>query len=378
MAYLRQGPADGWSAGRQVQGALDCPRAALWPQAWLCGDAGGLPRILSGAARRRLQRQHNQDRSGILARLSALPVRSHRAKHLDSASLTTTGQLAHQGSSAKAGRFGRHAAYQAVPDFGAIDRRTSWGDTGSDLGPRGLRSWNNRLPASWTNPDEQTPHHPAHEPTISRRARASLRRSLVQSCDRVRWQAGGIGQEGNPAAISQGEDSLLTAYPAPHLRGLDGARERADAENIAVSWPHITADDRAGLCAVLTVIYAGCRGSFGVLRYIGTHGNYGDDGLNHCFNWWALTGSNRRHSRCKQRVSAPNCQTCGAFPDYFANMCRFRFACVPAWCTQVHIGSMQRANAGTDPNHSERVRFSMAYQSLQHSCAHPQPAEGNA
>ena len=354
MAYLRQGSANGRSAGRQVQIALDCPRASLWAQAWFCGDTGRLPRILSGTARRRLQRQHNQDRSGILARLPALSVRGHSAKHLDSASLTATGQLAYQGSSAQAGRYGRHAAYQAVPDLGAIDRRSGWGDTGSDLGPRGLRARDNRLPTARTNSDEQAAHHPADEPAITKRSGASLCRSPIQSCDRVRWEAGGIGQEGNPTAISQGEDTLLTAHPAPHLRGLDGARECADAENIAVSRSHIAADDRAGLCAVLTVIYAGCRGCFGVLKYIGTHRSYGDDGLNHCFNWWALTGSNRRPSRCKQRVSAPNCQTCGDFPRYFANMCRFRFACVPSWCTQVHIGSMQRANAGTDPNHSER------------------------
>lgn len=72
--------------------------------------------------------------------------------------------------------------------------------------------------------------------------------------------------------------------------------------------------------------------------YNGTSERSAPNHLNHCKVWWAVTVSNRRHSRCKRAGLTPNCAFSTNLRAYFPNMTRFRFHCVLQYCTFVHAG----------------------------------------
>lgn len=79
--------------------------------------------------------------------------------------------------------------------------------------------------------------------------------------------------------------------------------------------------------------------------YNGTFGLIAALQLSACKGWWAMTGSNRRPSRCKQGVSHAKQPLPANLRTDFLNLCRFRFGSVPPWCTLVHAGSDQRWSA---------------------------------
>ena len=338
MAGLCGGQESGRSAGRQVQGALDRPRPDIWPAYRRSDQPGGLPGILRRSQEAWLCRQHDQDRPGVIARLSAAQVRRRRTEHLDTACFCPARSMAYQGTGAVHRGPSRDTAHKAIRHAWAGNRGQSGGNLGPNMEPRGLRAQDHRFSPRWARPDEQAARGRTYEPDCPRGARNGLQGQIDRSRDRVRREACGIGQKGNPAVSGAGGHSVLAAHPAPHLRGLDGTGRCANAENQPVSRPHFAANDRAGLCAVLTLIYARCGRSCDVLVYAGTQwfGRY--TRRNGGNAWWALTGSNRRPSRCKLRVSTPNCAFSANHPAGLRNMSRFRFACVPRSGTQVHIG----------------------------------------
>ena len=219
---------------------------------------------------------------------------------LDCASVTAARQLAQQGASPRDCQSSRHTAHQAFCHLGVCDWCEGRGHSGPDVGPRRLRSGHNRLSPARAHSNEQAAHSGLHVRERPRGAHRGVSGAIDGQCDRVRRQAGAIGQEGCSAPIQEGRDTVLAPHTATHLRGLDGARRRANAENQPVSWPYFAADDRAGLRTVLTLISKGRECCDGVLGYLRTQGGcwYTPCKPQKC--WWAMTGSNCRPSRCKR------------------------------------------------------------------------------
>ena len=354
MAPLCQRQDHGWRTARPLQGALDCARAALWSPLGNSGQPGRLPRLCGRTAGERLFTQHNQDRPGTVAGLSALAIWGRRADSLDTASIKTARPLVDEGRSAGTGGRRQDPAYQVVPDIGPDNRRAGWRDIGPNLGPDRLCPRDNRLPAIRALADQQAAHSGADERTGPRGARNSPQGATERLCDRVRREAAWQRQEGAGTAIQGNGDQVLAPRPSAQRSGVDGARGRADAEDCAVPGPHLDAGNGAGLRAVLTLIYAGCKRRNHVLsvhRYTEARAVHSAKALK---LWWALTGSNRRPSRCKQQGPTANCGFPAKMCVDLRYLCRFRFACVPAWCTCVHSGPMGDWRLHTGPHHNER------------------------
>lgn len=338
MARLHQRQDSGRGEGGSLQGALDSLSAALRFAGGQFDHAGRLPRLLSGSEEGRIQRQHDQDRPRIATGLSSQAIRYCGTTALDGTSFKAARQLADKRTGQNDCRFERHSAHQAFYNAGPSDRGEGRGHSRSDLGSGGLCARHDRLSATGPQSDKQAAHRSANGKSRAGRAGRSLRGASDRQRGRVRRQAGRFRKEGHSTAERESWDTVLATHPSPHLCGLDGAGQCTDAAYQPVSGAHIASDDRAGLCPVLTLIYEGCerrdrvlvyRRTFGVCRY--TH-------LSSCKCWWALTGSNRRPSRCKLRVPLQIWGFHAKYRKHFRNIDRFCSRYVSLDGTHVHIG----------------------------------------
>lgn len=360
MAALRQGQNTGWGEGRQVQGALVRIGASFRAQDWHRDQPRRLPPVLGGAPRIGVRAQHNPHRSGIAARLPSVAVPSRSAPDLDTASIKAARSLADQGGSADIGGRSRDATHQTVRDLGAFNRGEGRGNLGPDLGPRGLHAWHDRLPAIRSASDKQAPHCRSDEHHFAASIGGSLRGPSIGSCDRVRGQACGIGKKGNAETGSANRYCILAARSQAYVRGVDGTGERANAEDCAVPGAHI--DPRDGSCVrpLFAVVYAGCERRRSVLSVQWYTWGQAVHSAKSLKTWWALTGSNRRPSRCKRKTLTQIWA--------FSRIICVDFRNIPLFCsrsgtlrgTHVHIGPEADCSPPPALTNTEHRRFDVA------------------
>lgn len=329
MACLRHRQEGGRSARGSVQGTLDGTGRTFWEPHRQFDNPRRLQGLLQGPQEGWLFRQHHKDRSGIAASLPAPQVWRCRSLDMDTASKRAARSLAFERAGPRHRRSGGHPAHKAFCHFGAGDWRTGGRDTRFDMAPGRLRARYYRLPPCRTNPDKQTAHDSADEHKGTHGAGRGPQGATHGPCNRIWGEADCVGQEGHPAAIGQGRDTLQPTHAAAYLRSVDGAGQCADAAHKPVSGAHIATDDRAGIRSLQSTVYAGCERCNRLLMYSGTYrvGRYMR--LSAWKIWWAVTVSNRRPSRCKQGVLTANCGFLAIVCEDFANLCPFRFTCVP-------------------------------------------------
>ena len=276
MASLRKGQVAGWCRDRAFPRSRTGAKGLLLASARHSDNARGLPRLSPSPQGTWLFGQHDTHGPCASAGLSAVAVWRERSCVMASASISTARTLAYQGRSEHAGQFRQVAAYQVVSDLGAGNRRKSRGDTGPYMGPDRLSAWNDQLPATGANPDQQAPHRGSDEQPCESSTRRSAARGFVGLRDRVCRKAGEVGQEGNRTLGKGYRHSGKPTRAASHLRGLDGPSRRSDSANLAISGPHIRSRDGLRLRQIFAFIYGECGRCGGVLMYSGTKPLYGD------------------------------------------------------------------------------------------------------
>lgn len=218
-----------------------------------------LPRILQDPKTNRSVRQHDQDRTSPIARLSRLPVRQGQYNCLAAPCRRASRSLAIKGPSAGGSSCLRDAAYRIVYHAGYQHWRKGWRDMRFNMGSRGLWPQHNQFHAAWPHQDEQGPDNRADEHQREGRIGSGLQGQIDGQRNRISREAGCIGQKGAGETIDPNGDRVFRPCVPSHLRGLDGAGRHTNAEDRSISRPYENGRDRGGLRSIFPLIYEGCQ-----------------------------------------------------------------------------------------------------------------------
>lgn len=349
MASLRQGSRSRNSQSRQAEICLGGVRAVFWPQ--VCGGnkQGRLPRL---SYRQKAGRQYGQDGIGNVARLSEFS--QDTAKHMASTGIKAEGRLAHKRTDHDIAGKHRRAARPFIRNTGGHDQRPNERVAGSHLGSREFRFRFYRPGASGPNQDQQAAHHCPDGQKGANSLAGSPQGAIIGSCHRVWREARGERPEGAYIGIYQKRCEMQPAYFAAYSGRLDGSKDGADVAHIAIHGAYDDQSHRKALRPIFAGIYAGGRRCAGLVKYIGTCLAKVHIPCNPQKIWWAMTGSNRRHLRCKRTLPAQICQIHTYNRRCFANIGTFCSRFVAKSCTYGTYRAETGLQSYSSPDHNTK------------------------
>ncbi len=316
---------------RSVLEPLGSTGAPLRAPYWERGQRGRLSGLSSRQAKARQEQQHRADRIGVPPGMPSNEIRRTGPAPVDAAGKCASRSVSYADRTRHLIGEHRDAPRPIVCHSGAYYRRANGGPARPHLGPSRYGTWNDRPEPGWAREDEQAAGCRADQQPGARSAGRSTRGRTHGSCDRICRRADQEHPQSGQASGGAVEGSMLSACLPAHSRRDDGTGRRPDAEDRAISRPHINPRDGARLCPVQSDIYEGCKRGSGLVagtlvpvEPLGRHARIGGK------PWWALTGSNRRPSRCKRRAPLPNQHIPANGPQIFATLAAFRSVSVPA------------------------------------------------
>lgn len=221
----------------------------------------GLQSLLSGAKARWSVRQHRQNGTSPIARMSFSPLRQRQHKDMASASLATSCKMAVKGSSSDNIKRLRNSAHIPFYNIGNKYRGKGRGDMRVNLGSYRLYKLHPQFHATGSDQDKQKSRGSADECKFPHCVRRGSQRAVNGSCYRVQLEARSFGQEGIREAFKGNWNTFFSPCIPTHLRGMDGARRCSHAKNSSISRSHHNSSHRAGLRQIFPVIYEGCQPS---------------------------------------------------------------------------------------------------------------------
>jgi hypothetical protein len=148
-------------------------------------------------------------------------------------------------------------------------------------------------------------------------------------------KARGEREEGHYGRSSEGEGAMLAPCVQAHGGSVDGSSGRANAEDRAVPGAHVNAGHGDRICALFAPVHGRRSSRFRLVSGSSVPPDaLGSIGVNGGKLRWAVTGSNRRPSRCKRWLPTQICAFLSNNPQYFANLCGFRSRSVLSGGTQ--------------------------------------------
>src|SRR6185437_1667907 len=293
--------------GSAAKVALENPGTGVRIQARKSHNEAGLPGLCRQAEEGREVAFHNQDRAGSAKGLPQVALWQGCSDYHGPRSFQAERAVPDEGGSRQASSEHKDAACSAVRNAGAGDGREDERYSRLDVGPRGFRGWHDRLPASGPKRNEQTPGDSANEPQGSGGTGRGAEGRSNRSCDRIWREAGKEHQTSHRGGGEALRRSMLAACVSAYSWSVDGSGRRADAEDRAVPGTHINEDHGDRVCPIFSPVHGRCSERFGLvagsLVPVEPLGRIGRNG------WklrWAVTGSNRRPSRCKSEPPPPN------------------------------------------------------------------------
>lgn len=268
MASICQRPRDRWCSSNPLQTDMEGATTTFRPSPCTGHRQGGVPRILRPQKGQGPIGQHSAHRIDATARLSAL-CRAW-AKNVAATIITAPATIFNDARSANNTGCNQYATYSPVYYFGVDDRRAGECDIGAYVGSRGLHQRKCRLPASGPNKDEQAARRGSDERALQGSLGKCLRRQINRACGGIWGQASGQHKEGFAKTVCQNRHSIFSSCVSPHVRGLDGASGRANAENRSIFRPHKDGGYGIRLRQIFAKLYEGCKRSRELVTYIGT------------------------------------------------------------------------------------------------------------
>lgn len=352
MARLCQRPEAGDSQPRQAEICLGRAGTALWAQI----RVGNQQRRLQGVPyRKKAVRQHGPDRIGNAARLPELS--QNTAQYMVAPRFKAARYLAYQRASTCTYGAYRRAARSVIRDFGGNNQRQNGCAARPYMGSGKFQVGIYRPRASGQNQDEQTTDDRPDGEKGQNSLRGGLRGTFNRSRYRICREAGKERPEGPYIRFDTQRGKVQPSYLKTHGGSLDGARHGPDVANIAVHGAHHNQGYREALCPIFARVHAGSRRCFGLVKYLGTYSQINPIRCNPLKSWWAMTGSTRRHLRCKRTSFAQICQIKEVLRRYFAHLATFCSRFVAVSCTYSTCRTEKGLPSRSGPNQTEHRRF---------------------